>query len=167
MDLLEAALDGRVLSFGRETLLPLALALLLGGILGWEREASHKPAGFRTHVLVCLGAASFTLVTLAFHERALAAGGEVTRSDPLRLVAGVIGGIGFLGAGSILRRESGVEGLTTAGNIWLTGAVGVACGASLFGIAAATVAFALLTLTGLDLLERRAGKKSGPSGGSS
>jgi putative Mg2+ transporter-C (MgtC) family protein len=135
---------------------PLLLSVLLGGLLGLERELHGKPAGLRTHVLVSLGAAAFTLITFSIYAGILDARPDPARVDPLRLVAGIIGGIGFLGAGSIIRdRERGsVEGLTTAGSIWLAGGIGLACGADRPGIAAATVTLALLVLVGLGRLER-------------
>jgi putative Mg2+ transporter-C (MgtC) family protein len=122
--------------------LRLLLAAALGGILGYERERHGKAAGVRTHMLVALGAALFVLVP----EQAGANPADVTR-----VIQGVITGIGFLGAGSIIkgRDEDDVKGLTTAAGIWLTAAIGVACG---IGREATAVLSALLALLILALV---------------
>ena len=106
----------------------LAAAALVGAIIGLQRQHAHKPAGLRTHMLVALGAAVFVLVPLALHAPL----GEVGR-----VVQGVAAGIGFIGAGAILKRdeEGDVQGLTTAAGIWLTAAVGVAIGLGGIGVA--------------------------------
>lgn len=142
-------------SVSLDALARLGLAVVLAGLLGWEREWQSKPAGLRTHMIVSLGAASFTLVTLQLYAGLISDPSAATRVDPLRLVEGVIGGIGFLGAGSIIRGRGSVEGLTTAASIWLVGSVGVACGAGQLGLAAVVVGFALAVLVGLGFVERR------------
>ena len=119
----------------------LVIAALLGGLLGYERERHGKSAGVRTHMLVSLGAALFVLVP----EQA---GAQST--DVARVIQGVVAGIGFLGAGSIIknRDDGNVSGLTTAAGIWLTAAVGVACGLGResTAILSALLAFAILAL---------------------
>jgi len=119
----------------------LVLAALLGGLLGYERERHGKAAGVRTHMLVSLGAALFVLVP----EQAGA-----NSSDVARVIQGLVAGIGFLGAGSILKNpdDGNVSGLTTAAGIWLTAAVGVACGLGResTAILSALLAFAILAL---------------------
>jgi len=119
----------------------LVIAALLGGLLGYERERLGKSAGVRTHMLVSLGAALFVLVP----EQA---GAQST--DVARVIQGVVAGIGFLGAGSIIknRDDGNVSGLTTAAGIWLTAAVGVACGLGRTSTAvlSALLAFAILAL---------------------
>ena len=119
----------------------LVLAALLGGLLGYERERHGKAAGVRTHMLVSLGAALFVLVP----EQAGA-----NWSDVARVIQGLVAGIGFLGAGSILKNpdDGNVSGLTTAAGIWLTAAVGVACGLGResTAILSALLAFAILAL---------------------
>ena len=121
--------------------LRLVLAALLGGMLGYERERHGKAAGVRTHMLVSLGAALFVLVP----EQAGVGPVEITR-----VIQGLVAGIGFLGAGSIIknRDEENVTGLTTAAGIWLTAAVGVACGLGRESTAvlSALLAFAILAL---------------------
>lgn len=128
----------------------LALAYVLGGVIGWEREHEEKPAGLRTFILVCLGAALFVLTTLAVVTEAQSMT-EVgpTRVDPVRIVAGIAQGIGFLGAGTILVSRGSVLGLTTAAAIWATSAIGVACGLGLWRIA---LAGTLLTFIALQIL---------------
>jgi putative Mg2+ transporter-C (MgtC) family protein len=144
----------QALGLGREIVVPLAAALALGALIGWERERRHKPAGLRTHMLVSLGAATFTLVTLAMYESVLRSGAELSCVDPLRIVQGVIGGIGFLGAGAIIRDRGSVEGLTTAGTVWLAGAVCLACGRGRFATAGAATLLVIAALTTFRFFER-------------
>ena len=129
------------------TTLDLSLRLLaaagLGAALGLERELNAQPAGFRTHLLVSLGSALFT-----------AAGAVVVDADPTRVAAQVVTGIGFLGAGAILRDGGSVKGLTTAASLWVTAAVGLACGLGSLLVGAITTAIALVALVGLKRLER-------------
>ena len=121
----------------------LLIAAGLGGAVGLEREFGAQPAGFRTHVLVSLGAALFTV-----------AGADATDADPTRVAAQVVTGIGFLGAGAILRDGGNVKGLTTAASLWVTAAVGVACGLDSPWLAVFSVALAIVVLTVLKQLER-------------
>ena len=131
-------------SFAQE-LLRLAVAAGLGGAIGLERELRAQPAGFRTHVLVALGAGLFT-----------ATGAGVVGADPTRVAAQVVTGIGFLGAGAILHQGGSIKGLTTAASLWITAAAGLACGLGRPGLAAAAVALALVVLVGLKYLEEEA-----------
>ena len=119
--------------------LRLILAAALGGVLGYEREREGKAAGVRTHMLVALGAALFVLVP----EQA-----GVAPADVSRVVQGVITGIGFLGAGSIIKgsEEGSVKGLTTAAGIWLTAAIGIACGVGRGSTAVLSALLALVIL---------------------
>ncbi len=128
--------------------LRLVLAWLLGGIVGWQREAHDRPAGFRTHILVCLGSCLVMLVSLGI------AGG---RSDPGRVAAQVVSGIGFLGAGAILRQGNVVRGLTTAASLWIVAAIGLAAGmgGNFAVLAAIATAMVMVTLTLLRRLERQ------------
>lgn len=127
---------------------PLA-AVLLAATLGWERTARDKPAGLRTHMMVALGSATFTSVSLLLHHD-LAPPGDAGGSDPGRVIQGIVGGIGFLGAGSIIRSGGAVQGITTAATIWIVGAIGVACGAGhyLVGLYTTFLAFLVLTVVG-------------------
>jgi putative Mg2+ transporter-C (MgtC) family protein len=131
-----------------------AVAVVGAGILGWEREAHGKPAGLRTQMMVALGASIFTLATLEFYRDIGLAGGTI-RIDPLRVVEGVIGGIGFLGAGCIIQARGSVEGITTAATIWVVGAFGVCCGLGYYALGATTVLLAMVVLSGLGFLEKR------------
>jgi putative Mg2+ transporter-C (MgtC) family protein len=129
-------------------LIRLAAALVLGGAVGLERELSNKPAGLRTNVLICTGAA----MMMALSEMVLtapAAGG----SDLLRIAAGVITGIGFMGAGSIIRAGGHVQGLTTASTLWAVTALGLVAGAGFLWQAAVYAALIILTLVAFRKLE--------------
>ena len=126
----------------------LVVAVILGGLLGFEREREGKSAGLRTHMLVALGSALFTVTSLE-------AGMSI--SDLSRVFQGIAAGIGFIGAGTILKRkdEDQIKGLTTAAGLWLTGAVGVAAGAGLLWIPVVGVALALIILSALVWVARR------------
>ncbi|WP_426755004.1 MgtC/SapB family protein [Myxococcus sp. Y35] len=138
----------------RTVALRLALAALLGGVLGLEREVRGQAAGLRTHILVSLGSCCFTLASV-FIEVALGPDTpEGTRGDISRIASQVVVGIGFLGAGVILRHNGRVKGLTTAANLWLTASVGLAAGLGFHFAALTTTAIALLCLAGLRPLER-------------
>lgn len=134
--------------------LRLAMAVAAGGVLGWERESRHKPAGFRTMMMIAVGSAIFTLANLAIYQTSLAADPQ-TRTDASRIIQGVAGGIGFLGAGSIIRSGGTVDGMTTASTIWLVGGLGVCCGAGAYSLAAIGMAFGLFVLVGMRVIERR------------
>ncbi|WP_343655008.1 MgtC/SapB family protein [Cupriavidus sp.] len=125
-------------------LLRLTLAVLLGGLIGYEREAAGKPAGLRTHMLVAMGSALFVLVPLQ---------AGVPLPDMSRVLQGLMSGIGFLGAGAIIKlnSEEDVRGLTTAASIWTVAAIGVACG---LGREATAVIATLFGLAILQLLYR-------------
>jgi putative Mg2+ transporter-C (MgtC) family protein len=127
-----------------ELLLRLGIAVLLAGIIGWEREVHGRPAGVRTHMLVALGAALFTEV------------GRGLGGDSARVAAQVVTGIGFLGAGTIMRMGGEIKGLTTAASIWAVAAIAmaVAAGGPFIIVAVAGTILALITLTWVDKLER-------------
>jgi len=121
-----------------EMILRLLLAAALGVVIGYQRERAGKTAGVRTHGLICLGAALFTVVSIYGF-------GSVT--DPARVAAGVVVGIGFLGAGAIMHREGGlVAGLTTAATIWTVAGIGLAAGAGLYLISAVATVLILVVL---------------------
>ncbi len=125
----------------------LVLAAILGGMLGYDRERAGKSAGLRTHMLVSLGAALFVLIP----QQAGLGVGEITR-----VIQGVVAGVGFLGAGAIVkdRRGSEVEGLTTAAGIWLTAAVGIAAGLGREASAVLGTVLALIILSGVGRISR-------------
>jgi putative Mg2+ transporter-C (MgtC) family protein len=112
-------------------LLRLILAVLLGGVIGMEREMHGRPAGFRTHIVVCLGA-TMLMVASEYYRTFV---DLETVFDPNRMAAGIITGIGFLGAGAIMREENMVRGLTTAGCIWFVAGLGIVIGKGLFPLA--------------------------------
>ncbi|RLE30567.1 hypothetical protein DRJ58_03570 [Candidatus Acetothermia bacterium] len=128
-----------------EVLLKLVVAATLGGLIGFERETHGRPAGLRTNILVCVGAALVMAV-------AKTSGSGVV--DPGRAMAGVVTGIGFLGAGAIIKMGNIVRGLTTAACIWLVAALGIAVGQGLFALAAITTGIALFVLVVVDKLGR-------------
>jgi putative Mg2+ transporter-C (MgtC) family protein len=126
-----------------DVILRLILAAIVGGVIGLDRERAHKWAGIRTLLLVCLGSTLFTIVSIyGFGDPSDPS--QVV--DPARLAAGIVVGIGFLGAGVILHSEKGVVGLTTAAAVWAVAAIGVAIGCGLYLIAVATAILILLAL---------------------
>jgi len=137
-------------------LLRLCLALLVGGIIGWERQLRHKPAGFRTHMLVSMGSALFVLIPLALGKN------ENGRDAIERVIQGIASGVGFLGAGEILRQskqeigEVEVHGLTSAAAIWVSAALGTAAGCGLWQLA---LIGALLSLFVLKVVKELACRK--------
>jgi uncharacterized membrane protein YhiD involved in acid resistance len=135
-------------------LVKLVLAVICGGIVGWQREAHDRPAGLRTHVLVCLGAAVYTLASMSFSG---------PNADPGRVAAQVATGMGFLGAGTIIRHGNVVRGLTTAASLWAVAAIGlcVAIGGQVWWVAAISTVIVLLTLT---VLRREALRLQNPHG---
>jgi putative Mg2+ transporter-C (MgtC) family protein len=125
----------------------LVLAILCGGAIGFERELSRKAAGLRTNVLICMGSALFMIVSRHI-------GGGAPYTDPARLVAQVVTGIGFLGAGVILQARGSITGLTTAATIFVVGAVGIAIGDGMFGVALFSTALIIIVLVALRRVER-------------
>ena len=121
-----------------EMVLRLLLAAALGAIIGYQRERASKPAGLRTHILICLGAAMFTVASIY---------GFGSGSEPARVAAGVVAGIGFIGAGAIIQsREGIVAGLTTAATIWAVAGIGLAAGAGLYLVSAVATFLILIVL---------------------
>ncbi|MBA2116048.1 MgtC/SapB family protein [Bremerella alba] len=137
-----------------ESFLRLLLATLCGAALGWERERQAKPAGLRTHMMVSLGAATFVLTGLHYTESLGQAEPSWLQADLFRIIAGVIGGVGFLGAGSIIESRGDVRGLTTAASIWVAAATGVACGMGYYGLGIMAIALAMVTLVVIGTFER-------------
>ena len=134
------------MDLGFETwLLRLVVATVLSGLVGWHREISHRQAGLRTHVLVGIGAALFTLAGIDGFE-----GG-----DEARIAAGVVTGVGFLGAGAIFREGANIHGLTTAAGLWAVAAIGITAGAGIVDGAILATGIALFTLIVLGWVERR------------
>jgi len=127
-----------------EVALRLFVAIAIGGLIGWERERADKPAGLRTHMLVALGSASFTLLGFEVGDHLAPKTGE--GFDPTRVLQGVIGGIGFLGAGAIIQNRGHVSGITTAASVWVAGALGSAAGVGAYVLAVFTAAMAFAVL---------------------
>ena len=125
--------------------LRLAAGLVLGAIIGFERELHRQPAGFRTHSLVALGAALFTIVS--------AHGFAGPTVDPTRIAAQIVSGIGFIGAGTILQHRGNIRGLTTAASLWSVAAIGTAAGAGLVAMAVIGTILILVVLSVLDRIE--------------
>ncbi len=134
-------------------LLKLALATLLGGAIGLEREIAGKPAGLRTNILICVGAALFMHLSIYVAEIGYSPDGH-PYGDTTRIAAQIVSGIGFLGAGAILHANGAVVGLTTAATIWVVAAVGAAVGAGAYVEACGTTVLMMLVLVGLRPLER-------------
>lgn len=133
----------------------LVLAALLGALLGAERELDGQDAGFRTHVMLALGAALFGAISVAGFDDVVDAD---TRYDPSRVASYVAAGIGFLGGGAIIKHAGSVHGMTTAASIWTTAAMGLAAGIGFLVGAVATTILSLLVLRGLKPLSRRIGR---------
>lgn len=138
---------------GLRQLAELGLALLLSTLIGWERAAQQKSAGLRTHTLV--GIASALMMEVSQHGFTNVLGLENVSFDPSRVAAQIVSGIGFIGGGLIFVRRDAVRGLTTAATIWLTCAVGMACGGGLPILALATTAVHFLVVRGYPLLFAR------------
>ena len=136
-----------------EIVVRVAVAAGLGGAIGIERELREREAGFRTHLLVSVGAALFTLVS-AYAWRDFTFGHGVT-FDPTRIAAQIVTGIGFLGAGAIIRQGVSVRGLTTAATLWVVAAIGMASGAGYYTAAVITTVVVLVSLWPLRLLAYR------------
>jgi putative Mg2+ transporter-C (MgtC) family protein len=136
-------------------LLSIILATIFGAIIGLERELSGKAAGLRTNILICLGAAVFTIIS---KQMATDTEGSVTR-----IAAQIVTGVGFLGAGAIIQDRGGVHGLTTAATIWLVASIGMACGAHLYQLALITTLIAIIVLIGLAKLARPLEHREGKS----
>ncbi len=120
-----------------EMVVRLLLAVVLGILVGIEREVSHRPAGLRTHALVSLGACLFTVISISYFD-----------IDPARIAAGIVAGIGFIGAGSIIATKGQVQGITTAASLWCVAAIGLAVGvgAYVLAVVSAVLVFGILWL---------------------
>lgn len=133
----------------------LLLAFILGGAIGFERESKGRSAGLRTHILVCMGSALIMLTSIYIFD--IYKG--LTAVDPGRIAAGVVTGIGFLGAGTIIRGPQGVHGLTTGASVWVSSAIGLACGCGYISAAITTTLISFLTLSFLKAIEKRLEKE--------
>jgi putative Mg2+ transporter-C (MgtC) family protein len=134
----------------------LGAAVAYASVIGWEREWRRKPAGLRTHILVALGSACFVLVSLRTAPGELTNVAAATQVDLSRVIQGIAGGIGFLGAGTILQSRGNVEGLTTAASLWLVAALGIVAATGELVLGGIVTAIALLVLLGLGAITVRA-----------
>jgi putative Mg2+ transporter-C (MgtC) family protein len=138
-----------------QNIMPMLAALVLGAAIGLEREIHRKPAGLRTNMLICMGAAMFTLISKHI---------GINTDAETRIIQGVVTGVGFLGAGVLIHQQGNVHGLTTAATIWLVTAVGIACGARLYGLSITASILAIIVLMGLTPIERKMRKTGNGNG---
>ena len=129
-----------------ESLVPLFAAVILGALIGVEREIHKKPAGLRTNILICLGAATFMMIA----NRILASPDAISR-----MTAGIVTGVGFIGGAVVLRDRANIYGVTTAATIWVVTSIGIACGMRLYDVAVAVTLLSLLILIVLNPLDRK------------
>lgn len=140
-----------------EVIKRLVLSAIIGGLIGIEREVHNRPAGLRTHILVTIGS---TLIMLVSIDGLYRIGDGVIKSDPYRLAAQVVSGIGFLGAGTIMRTGNSIKGLTTAASLWVSAGIGLAIGTGYYLGGIITAAIVLITLMSLGFIERKFFRKS-------
>ena len=136
----------------QEIVLKILLAVLIGGIIGFEREKRGRAAGLRTHILVCMGSAIITMVSIYIAEKYRT---QFPSSDPSRIAAGIVTGIGFLGAGTIIRERTSVVGLTTAASLWCISAMGMALGCGFYEAAVYGTLIMFFTLVTLGIMTRK------------
>jgi putative Mg2+ transporter-C (MgtC) family protein len=139
----------------------LLLATIFGAAIGFEREWRNRPAGLRTHILVCVASATFAILTIEIVNAPMFVD-DAVRLDPIRAVEAVTAGVAFLAAGTILFARGEVHGLTTGAGMWLAGAIGLAAGLGLWQIAAFGTVLALIVLGLLQTLETRLDLNKGP-----
>ena len=152
--------------FNAEFIIRLFMAIALGFALGLERELTNKYAGLRTHILVCLGACIFTLLSIyAFPTFATGDNVDVAQAtgirDTSRVAAQIVTGIGFIGAGTVLRNGPMVFGLTTAATLWIAASIGMACGAGIFDVAIIATVLSVAVLTLIRIFEKQILPSSG------
>jgi putative Mg2+ transporter-C (MgtC) family protein len=126
---------------------PLLLAVFLGGVIGLERQVRDKPAGLRTNILISLGSCLFTMISIT-----------LAGSDPGRIAAQIVTGVGFLGAGAIIQSGASVHGLTTAAGIWIVASIGMACGTRRYFLAVVVTLLAVLALMLLSPIDKKISK---------
>lgn len=138
-----------------EGLIRLSLAFVLGGVIGWERESNNRPAGFRTHIIVAMSSCLAMLINFELFETFKG----MTNLDPARMGSYVISGIGFLGAGTIIREGASVKGLTTAASLWASACLGLAVGAGLYEISIFMTVIIIFVLLVMNKVEFKLNKK--------
>jgi putative Mg2+ transporter-C (MgtC) family protein len=134
-----------------DLILRLVLSFFAGGVLGFQRASKHQTAGLKTHILICLGATLLMLLSIWIPQTFMG----LKNGDPGRIAAQVVSGIGFLGAGAMIRLGNNIKGLTTAASLWFVAALGLAVGAGMFLAAAVALLISVFTLTVVDVIEQR------------
>ena len=129
-----------------QSLLPMVVAMVLGAMIGIEREVHGKPAGLRTNALICMGAAAFMVIA-----QRIGLGNDAIS----RMTAGIVTGVGFIGGGAVLRDRASISGVTTAATIWVVTSIGIACGMRLYDMAVAITVLSLIVLAVLGPLDRK------------
>ncbi len=129
-------------------------AVLLGFAIGLEREMTNKYAGLRTNILVCVGACVFTIISIYGFPEVSVTGDELGTRDTARVAAQVVTGIGFIGGGTVLRHGANVFGLTTAATLWVSAAIGMACGTGMYGLAIVSTIFTIIVLVSVRIFEK-------------
>lgn len=142
------------LSFEMIILTRVIAAVILGSAIGLERELTNKYAGLRTHILVCLGSAVFTILSIYAFPMAVDQTHPQAYGDPARIAAQILTGIGFIGGGTVLRHGSSVYGLTTAATLWVAASVGMACGTGMLDLATLTAVFSVVVLVLIRRFEK-------------
>jgi putative Mg2+ transporter-C (MgtC) family protein len=146
-----------ILTFNYLLLIRLVAAVICGGIIGWERGGTKHEAGLRTHIIVCLGAASIMVVSQCIVEQ------YAIEQEIMRMGAQIVSGVGFLGAGSIIMDGNRIRGITTAAGLWTTACVGIVVGAGYYIVALVVVFLMLFTMLGLRSATRKLMQKSSKS----
>ena len=139
-------------NFDMEILIRIVVSIILGSIIGLEREITNKSAGLRTQILVCLGSCIFTILSIYGFSTAVTL---YPLGDPARIAAQIITGIGFIGAGTVLRNGPTVFGLTTAATLWMAASIGMACGSGMYDVATIATFASVLVLTLIRVFERK------------
>lgn len=147
---------GDIILKNEEVIIKLLLAVIVGGFTGYEREKSNQFAGFRTHILVSIGSCITSIIGLELFTEY----GSITNMDPARLPAQVLSGIGFLGAGAILKNSNGIRGLTTAAGIWTTACIGIAIGYGQYVLGISSWILVMTTLYILKNFDKVISKRS-------
>jgi putative Mg2+ transporter-C (MgtC) family protein len=136
-----------------QSLVPMVVAVVLGALIGIEREVHSKPAGLRTNALICMGAAAFMVIA-----QRIGLGNDAVS----RMTAGIVTGVGFIGGGAVLRDRTNISGVTTAATIWVVTSIGIACGMRLYDMAVSITVLSLIVLAVFGPLDRKIRKTKDP-----
>jgi len=147
-------MENLIPQFDLDICIRLISSVLLGFVVGLEREMTNKYAGLRTHILVCVGACVFTLISIFGFPMVAVTGAEFGTRDTARVAAQVVTGIGFIGGGTVLRHGATVFGLTTAATLWAVASIGMACGAGMYGVAIVTTVLSIIVLVSVRFFEK-------------